>query len=534
MKLRTTLTASLLSVALLSPLPANAVPVAASNADASGLCTQEINSSSGVTITRSGTECIIRFAPSATTTYTWNRPTGVTNFRVLIVGGGGGGGSNYGGGGGGGGFIDTTTAASTSTLSITVGGGGAGSLNGNSTDASSGTNSSFVGSSTLTAVGGGRAGSADLTVAGASGGSGGGGGGTSGSGGSATTNQGFAGGRAWHFESSDSVATGGGGGAGGAGTNGSNSSNVQGGAGGAGRSSDISGSTVFYAGGGGGGTHTGGSGTCVGTAAGGNGGGGAAGTCKTSGSNTGNAGVSGTNGTGGGGGGGSVWAGRTTNAFGGNGGSGVVIVRFTADVAPVITGPSSATGSSSSISITENTTTVFTFSANEAVTWSLSGVDSATFTITSGGVLTTTTRDFEAPTDSDTNNTYVVVISATDSLSLVTTQTLTVTVTNLNEVAQVGNPTVSGLIYKGTTAIISITANTPSSIRFLVNGKRISGCLARTTTGSYPNVSATCSWKPAVTGANAITAVVTPINTSFSSVTSNRANFWVLKRSGTR
>lgn len=534
MKLRTTLTASLLSIGLLSPLPANAISVAASNADATGLCTQEINSSSGVTITRSGSECIVRFAPTSTTTYTWNRPTGVTSFRVLVVGGGGGGGSNYGGGGGAGGFIDTTTSASTSTLSITVGGGGAGSLNGNSTDASNGTNSSFVGSSTLTAVGGGRAGSADLTAAGANGGSGGGGGSTSGAGGMPTTNQGFAGGLSRYWTGSDSVATGGGGGASAVGGAGSLSSSVQGGAGGAGKSSDITGSTVFYAGGGGGGTHTGSGGTCAGTAAGGNGGGGAAGTCKTSGDSTGNPGVSGTNGTGGGGGGGSVWAGRTNNAFGGNGGSGVVIVRFTADLAPVITGPSSATGSTSSISITENTTTVFTFTANEAVTWSLSGVDSATFTITSGGVLTTTGRDFEAPTDSDTNNTYVVVITATDSLSLVTTQTLTVTVTNLNEVAEVGNPTVSGLIYKGTTVIVSITANTPSSIRFFANGKRISGCLARTTTGSYPNVSATCSWKPAVTGANVITAVVTPINNSFSSVTSNRANFWVLKRSGTR
>ncbi len=533
MKLRTALAACLLTVTFLSPLPASAVSVTASNTDANGLCTQVISSSSSVTITRSGSECIIRFAPISTTTYTWTRPSGVTSFRVLIVAGGGGGGSNYGGGGGGGGFIDTTTAASTSSISITVGGGGAGSLNGNSTDASNGSNSSFVGTTTLTAVGGGRAGSADLTAAGASGGSGGGGGGVSGSGGSATTNQGFAGGRANYIAGPDTVSTGGGGGAGGVGGDGRSTGTALGGSGGAGKSSDITGSTLYYAGGGGGGTHTGSGGTCAGTAAGSHGGG-MAGTCKSSGNNTGNPGTSGTNGTGGGGGGGSVFTGRTSAAYGGNGGSGIVIVRFTADVAPVITGPSSATGSTSSISITENTTTVFTFSANEAVTWSLSGVDSATFTITSSGVLTTSAKDFEAPTDSDTNNTYIVVITATDSLSLVTTQTLTVTVTNLNEVALVGNPSVSGLIYKGTSTIISITANTPANIRFFVNGKRISGCLARATTGSYPSVSASCSWKPAVTGANFITAVVTPIDTSFSSVTSGRTNLWVLKRSGTR
>lgn len=514
--------------------PAQAVAVLASNSDASGLCTQEINSSASVTITRSGSECIIRFAPTATTTYTWNRPSGITNFRVLLIGGGGGGGSNYGGGGGGGGFIDTNTVASTATISITVGAGGAGSLNGNSTDAVSGSNSSFVGTSTLTAIGGGRAGSADLNGGSASGGSGGGGGGTAGSGGSPTSNQGFAGGSAYYFGSTDSVATGGGGGSGGAGGNGSQSSSVLGGAGGVGKSSDITGAAVFYAGGGGGGTHTGSSGTCAGTASGGNGGGGAAGTCRTNTNNSGSAGTSGTNGLGGGGGGGSVYTGRTTAAFGGNGGSGVVIVRFTADVAPIITGPNSAIGATSSISITENTTSVFTFTANETVTWSLAGVDSATFSITSGGVLTTVLKDFEAPIDSDLNNTYVVIIRATDSLLLQTSQTLTVTVTNLNEVPQIGVATVSGLVYKGITADISISLNTPGRLRFFVNGKRVANCLARATVGSYPSVIGTCPWRPAVTGPNFITVQISPTDTSFSSTTSLRAQVWVFKRSATR
>jgi len=512
--------------------PAQAVAVLASNSDASGLCTQEINSSASVTITRSGSECIIRFAPTATTTYTWNRPSGITNFRVLLIGGGGGGGSNYGGGGGGGGFIDTNTVASTATISITVGAGGAGAFN--LTHAVSGSNSSFVGTSTLTAIGGGRAGSADLSGGSESGGSGGGGGGTGGSGGSPTTNQGFAGGSARYFSSSDSVATGGGGGAGGAGGNGSLSSSVLGGAGGVGKSSDITGAAIFYAGGGGGGTHTGSSGTCAGTASGGTGGGGAAGTCRANTNNSGNAGTSGTNGLGGGGGGGSVYTGRTNDAFGGNGGSGVVIVRFTADIAPVITGPSSATGATSSISIAENTTSVFTFTANESVTWSLAGNDSATFSITSGGVLTTVSKDFEAPNDSDLNNTYVVIIRATDSLSLQTSQTLTVTVTNLNESAQITNIAFSALIYKGTTTTISVSLNTPGRLRFFVNGKRITGCLSRATTGSYPSVTGTCSWKPAVTGRNFVTVQITPTDNTFSGVSSNRFEVWVFKRSATR
>jgi hypothetical protein len=200
----------------------------------------------------------------------------------------------------------------------------------------------------------------------------------------------------------------------------------------------------------------------------------------------------------------------------------------------VITGPSSATGASSSISITENTSTVFTFTANEVVTWSLAGADSATFTLSASGVLTTVSKDFEAPNDSDLNNTYVVMIQATDSLSLQTSQTLTVTVTNLNESAQITNIAFSAPIYKGTATTISVSLNTPGRLRFFVNGKRITGCLSKATTGSYPSVSGTCSWKPAVTGRNFVTVQITPTDNTFSAVTSNRFEVWVFKRPGNR
>ena len=55
------------------------------------------------------------------------------------------------------------------------------------------------------------------------------------------------------------------------------------------------------------------------------------------------------------------------------------------DTAPTITGPSGGAGSStSSKSINENTTAVHTFSASEAVTWSLNGgADASKFNINS-------------------------------------------------------------------------------------------------------------------------------------------------------
>jgi len=296
------------------------------------------------------------------------------------------------------------------------------------------------------------------------------------------------------------------------------------------------------------------------------------------------------------------------------------------NTAPTITGPSSATGATSSISISENTTSVHTFTANESVTWSKSGTDGSFFAInSSSGVLTITARDFESPADNGNNNTYVVVITATDGASnasnqtltvtitnvneaptisinssnathaitqaenstsittytasdvdagaslafsisgtdaadfainsssgvltfaiapdfeapadsdvnnqyvviitvsdgaLSDTQTLTVTITNANESASINAPTASGTINKGVSTTISVTLNTAGKVRFFVGGKRISNCLARSTTGSYPNFTATCAWKPPVTGRQSLTASITPTDSSFSAATS--------------
>jgi VCBS repeat-containing protein len=308
--------------------------------------------------------------------------------------------------------------------------------------------------------------------------------------------------------------------------------------------------------------------------------------------------------------------------------------------APTITGPSSATGATSSISIAENSTAVHTFTANESVTWSRSGTDSSFFSITSaGGVLTITARDFEAPADVGSNNTYEVTITATDTAgnatnqtltvtitnvneaptittassnpthaisqaenissvitytgsdvdagttltwslsgtdaaaftinsssgvlafaanpdfeapqdadtnnsyilivtvsdgSLSDTQTLTITITNANESGSVGAPTSSGALNKGIATTISVSANTAGKVRFFVGGKRISTCLARTTTGSYPTLTATCSWRPAVTGRQVLTARLTPTDNTFSAATSAATTVQVVRRGTTR
>lgn len=306
---------------------------------------------------------------------------------------------------------------------------------------------------------------------------------------------------------------------------------------------------------------------------------------------------------------------------------------------PVITGPSSATGATSSTSITENSTAVHTFTANETVNWSLGGSDSSFFSISSGGVLTISARNFEAPADTGTNNTYVVNVSGTDVAGRSTSQTLTVTITNINEAptisvnssastysisqaenissvityaatdvdagaslswsisgtdaadfdivsgtgvltfattpdyeapsdsdsnnayivtvtvsdgsltdvqtltvnvtnanesAAIGAPSVTTPIYKGINTTISVTSSVAGMVRFFAGGKRIGTCLARTTTGSYPNYSASCTWKPSRTGQLFLTATLTPTDTSFSGATSAPVLAQVVRRTNAR
>jgi len=100
---------------------------------------------------------------------------------------------------------------------------------------------------------------------------------------------------------------------------------------------------------------------------------------------------------------------------------------------PVISGPAAATGASSSISVEENQTAVFSFTANEAVTWSLgTSDDKALFAITSSGVVTfNESPDFEIPSDANTDNNYLIEVVATDVKGNVSKQIVTITVTDV-------------------------------------------------------------------------------------------------------
>ncbi len=141
----------------------------------------------------------------------------------------------------------------------------------------------------------------------------------------------------------------------------------------------------------------------------------------------------------------------TVQAGDGNGGTTLQSISVTVtpvnDNAPVFTSPDV-------LNVPENTTSVVTVSASDAdlppqtMAFSLiGGADQAQFTITGGGALSfNTPPDYEAPSDANGDNLYVVVVQASDG-NRSTIQAILVTVTNVNEpVALPGDYNMSGTV----------------------------------------------------------------------------------------
>ncbi len=150
--------------------------------------------------------------------------------------------------------------------------------------------------------------------------------------------------------------------------------------------------------------------------------------------------------------------------------------------APVIT--SNGGGDAASVSVPENTTTVTTVTATDpdagtTLTYSINGgVDAARFTInpTSGLLAFLAPPNFESPTDADTNNSYLVVVQASDG-SLTDLQTLTISVTNVNEAPAItsngGGDSASVSVPENTTTVTTVTAVDPdagSTFTYSING----------------------------------------------------------------
>lgn len=90
--------------------------------------------------------------------------------------------------------------------------------------------------------------------------------------------------------------------------------------------------------------------------------------------------------------------------------------------------------SSANVSVAENQTSALQVNATDdsAVIYSISGTDASLLSIypTTGVVTFNTAPDYEVPSDSDANNTYVFTVTATDTANNAASQAITVTVTD--------------------------------------------------------------------------------------------------------
>ena len=129
-----------------------------------------------------------------------------------------------------------------------------------------------------------------------------------------------------------------------------------------------------------------------------------------------------------------------------------VTVTDVDEINPVISG-------STTPSVQENATAVGTYTADESVTWSLSGTDASAFSISSGVLNFLSPPDFESPTDGGANNVYDLIVTGTDAAGNIGTLAVSVTVTDVDEI----NPVISGSttpsVQENTTSVGTYTAN---------------------------------------------------------------------------
>ena len=112
---------------------------------------------------------------------------------------------------------------------------------------------------------------------------------------------------------------------------------------------------------------------------------------------------------------------------------------------PTITGPSGSAGAASiALSMSESTTSVGTWSADESVTWSVTGPDSSLLSISGAGVVSLNSPfNYEAPVDAGADRTLTFTVTATDTSQNASSQSVVVTVLDANEAPTFAGPTIS-------------------------------------------------------------------------------------------
>jgi hypothetical protein len=202
--------------------------------------------------------------------------------------------------------------------------------------------------------------------------------------------------------------------------------------------------------------------------------------------------------------------------------------------------------SSSTFSAAENIATSATAASirvSESATVTISsGADAARFNIARSETNTAIIKfnaspDFEAPADVGGNNVYEITLTATDAAANAGTQSITITVTDVVDTSGFNSLALAGSATAATyRTVVVITANVTvaSKVTFRVNGKILPGCKNKSTTGSSPNIVATCSWKPSIRGNVSLTAGAVPTGAGISSATATPVSILVGNRAGSR
>jgi uncharacterized repeat protein (TIGR02543 family) len=204
---------------------------------------------------------------------------------------------------------------------------------------------------------------------------------------------------------------------------------------------------------------------------------------------------------------------------------------------PDVTAPSFLTSTSQSKA--ENLKAVADILLNESATVSITGgSEQSKFTVSRIADSATALAfidapDFEIPTDSDANNTYIVVLRAIDGSLNTKFETYTITITNSAEQILVIASTVTRTIQKGLSNNISLTFNEAVKATFLYNGKRIPGCISKPTATSSPFI-VTCAFKPNIQGGGTLSVSYSQISGANFGGTSSLGSIGVVKRTNRR
>ena len=460
-------------------------PISSAQAVGSGNCVSTTTGTLVATVTESGSNCIVSFTSG---TGTWTLPAGTYSTSYLVVGGGGSSSRGYcaywWGSGGGGGEVLSGSASFSGSRTVTVGAGGTG----GNTSCTGGPNGNAGAASIL----------GSLTARAGGGGGGSGTGGASGNGNSGSTGPGGI----YGCPSPGLCGAGGGGGASAAAAAGTINA-------GAGVNSSLSGTLTHYGAGGPGRNDNvwGTANACAG------------GSTRSSGlANTG-------------------CGGADSGGASGAGGSGVVIAVYAFDITPP-TFPSA-----DAFNVAENSTAVGSITTSESATITIfGGEDQARFSISrltdsSTSLSFLVAPNYEAPTDVGANNTYIVVFRALDSFSNPGYETVTVTVTDVVDTSAFNSFNLAGSVTTATyrrTIAISANVTVSSKVTFKLNNVRIPGCINVRTSGTAPNILATCNWKASRRGNLTLTATATPTGAGIAGATATPLKVFVTNRSGGR